>query len=68
MNVNSHGDQNAKAAEKIDQNHLMQGSRREKLDRWIDTRRMTWHHQRNTVRGVRGSERRLVGQTCCFTG
>uniref|UniRef100_A0A915KUW6 Uncharacterized protein n=1 Tax=Romanomermis culicivorax TaxID=13658 RepID=A0A915KUW6_ROMCU len=67
-NVNSHGDADAKAAEKIDQNHLMQGLWREKLDRWIDTRWMTWRRQHNTVRRVCGLETCVVGQTCCFAG
>uniref|UniRef100_A0A915HWX5 Uncharacterized protein n=1 Tax=Romanomermis culicivorax TaxID=13658 RepID=A0A915HWX5_ROMCU len=66
--VNSHGDPNAKEAEKVDQNHLMQGLRGEELDRRKDTRRMTWHRQRNTVRGVHDSETCVIGQTCCFAG
>uniref|UniRef100_A0A915JEL4 Uncharacterized protein n=1 Tax=Romanomermis culicivorax TaxID=13658 RepID=A0A915JEL4_ROMCU len=52
----------------MDQNHLVQGSQREKLDRWIDTRWMMWRRQRNTVWPVRGSETCVIGQTCCFAG
>uniref|UniRef100_A0A915J252 Uncharacterized protein n=1 Tax=Romanomermis culicivorax TaxID=13658 RepID=A0A915J252_ROMCU len=37
-NVHGHGDANTKAAEKVDQNHFMQRTRREKFNRWINTR------------------------------
>uniref|UniRef100_A0A915I6U7 Secreted protein n=1 Tax=Romanomermis culicivorax TaxID=13658 RepID=A0A915I6U7_ROMCU len=49
-NVNSHSDANTKAAEKVDQNHFMQCTRREKLNGWVDTPWMVGPQQCNTMR------------------
>uniref|UniRef100_A0A915L9G3 Uncharacterized protein n=1 Tax=Romanomermis culicivorax TaxID=13658 RepID=A0A915L9G3_ROMCU len=49
-NVNGHGDANTKAAEEVDQNHLVQRTRDEKLKGWVDTWWMEEHQQRNTMR------------------
>uniref|UniRef100_A0A915JXH2 Uncharacterized protein n=1 Tax=Romanomermis culicivorax TaxID=13658 RepID=A0A915JXH2_ROMCU len=67
-NVNCHSNANTKAAEEIDQDHFVQRMRREKLDRWIDMRRVTGRRQGNTVWQIHGSEMCVIWQSGCFTG
>uniref|UniRef100_A0A915L1Q2 Uncharacterized protein n=1 Tax=Romanomermis culicivorax TaxID=13658 RepID=A0A915L1Q2_ROMCU len=67
-NMNGHNDADTKAAEKINQNHFVQCTRREKLDGRVNAWRVSRRHKGNAVRRVRCSEIRIVWQPGCFAG
>uniref|UniRef100_A0A915JSE4 Uncharacterized protein n=1 Tax=Romanomermis culicivorax TaxID=13658 RepID=A0A915JSE4_ROMCU len=66
--MNGHNDTDTKAAEKIDQNHFVQCTRREKFDGRVNAWPVLRHHKGNAVRRVHCSEIRIVLQTGCFAG
>uniref|UniRef100_A0A915JWG0 Uncharacterized protein n=1 Tax=Romanomermis culicivorax TaxID=13658 RepID=A0A915JWG0_ROMCU len=68
VNVNSHGDTNTKAAEKVDQNHFMQRTQGEKFDGRINAWWISGHHEGNAMPRIRGLEIRIIWQSGCFAG
>uniref|UniRef100_A0A915HV10 Uncharacterized protein n=1 Tax=Romanomermis culicivorax TaxID=13658 RepID=A0A915HV10_ROMCU len=66
--MNRHNDVETKAAEKIDQNHLVQCMRREKFDGRVNAWRVSRRHKGKAVPRVRCSEIRIVWQLGCFVG